>query len=482
MRQKWYIRHRSRRANLPTVPDPETNFAEFGPLIVDEADKLPSAAKTVGMSVVSLDGIMDTISPFVTKLTKKATPTPFHLIRDAVDDLRTFLKNFGIDQQKPRGVIEATNLQVNIFVKKVFDLAGVLREGAKMLPKDEAIVRDVMGAYATELVAISHLPELHQKFPNCQKATVFCDDGDYRIALRSTTTRFICSSLWQMQSRHSFRSVYLMSATLRDANDSYDGFKHSVGMGQNTSVSKTEIVPTTFGKIRQIVYLNLEDEYVPSDKDQPKMMNPKHLEAVAEAVYFLSKRDERTLVLCQSHAARDDLVERLLAMGVPESQLVVQTKGQKAKSLVGKYSQTPNAIWIGTNWEGMNLVDPLTGETLVKTVVIARIPVPPADEIKTAIYYAINDAVDEAFRKMIQGICRGIRAQKDEIELWILDPRFPMLETYAHKIRVRRAAGRHERFINFDRVLRPKATFNNKRMHYIFCPVQKALLHGQKMY
>lgn len=191
------------------------------------------------------------------------------------------------------------------------------------------------------------------------------------------------------------------------------------------------------------------------EKSEGLSYNPEWTEMVSSVLHYLLQRNRRTLVLTPSFA-EVSLFQDLIT----EENANFHTEGAFrdywAAFLTGNQSMmmTPSA------WEGFDPVQ--DGVTWCQDVVITRIPISPrntlvdeerarimaqshAEWVKTvkahgqahienlrpmtvsaALYVLQQERVARAYRRLVQGMGRGIRQAQDHCRIWILDPRMPM--------------------------------------------------------
>lgn len=189
--------------------------------------------------------------------------------------------------------------------------------------------------------------------------------------------------------------------------------------------------------------------------------NPEWTGMVSSVLRHLANKKRRTLVLAPSYddvSKFGDMLED--AKGIAfHTRAAGGFRDYWAAFLSGgqqKMVMTPSA------WEGFNPV--VDGVTWCQDVVITRIPIPPpnklvddeivrlmvavsadwVDKIKAeerqktndltpltesgARFLLMQDRTAQAYRRLIQGIGRGIRDAGDSCRIWILDPRMPLGE------------------------------------------------------
>jgi Rad3-related DNA helicase len=187
--------------------------------------------------------------------------------------------------------------------------------------------------------------------------------------------------------------------------------------------------------------------------------------------------DTRMLVLFPSY----NLIDAFHA-GMPHlhSRIIARQQGSNLHRDIARYAATPHGIFFGVDWEGVNFVDPESHRTLVDFLVLSKIPQPPSDHIRMdrladimvksfhdepekakrkAFGVSLREGSAHAYRKMVQGVGRGVRNHSDVIEgVLILDYRFPVPRHVAHTRRIIRCGGNAAPlFGNFDSLFDPYA-------------------------
>ncbi len=144
---------------------------------------------------------------------------------------------------------------------------------------------------------------------------------------------------------------------------------------------------------------------------------------------------QRSLVLTANAADTVELAQRLRARGV--AAVIEHVPGERLSESLAAFRARPDAMLIGPElWEGIDLPG------LVKHVVVTRLPIGGRDgvwmrlqaerladrglgpeDVQRALFARL---LAQARRRVTHGIGRAIRSPRDEAQVWIADPRFPL--------------------------------------------------------
>lgn len=214
-------------------------------------------------------------------------------------------------------------------------------------------------------------------------------------------------------------------------------FTDEYGHGSNGSIFRLDVSgkfePKKFGKLR--FSIAAADTPHPTHEDLEQ-----EVFVTSEAwVEFACRHIARTIgkgrhyVLCNSFKDVKLLGERLQQMTAQP--VLMQARGKKISAYLDDYRANEHAVLItASGWEGVDLPG------LIDYLVITRIPFRPADPLHEAIYRDISKHLGQtkqadqyiyaevlrAARMMLeQGIGRATRSETDDVEVVILDNRFP---------------------------------------------------------
>jgi len=176
----------------------------------------------------------------------------------------------------------------------------------------------------------------------------------------------------------------------------------------------------------------------PSPEDEATALNGRNPAwyAWAEAVCLrVAALGQRTLILSVNAADTAELARRLRARGV--SRLIEHVPGERLSESLAAFRARPDAVLIAPDlWEGIDLPG------LVKHLVITRLPLRGHDGLWMRLQaerlterglgvadvrrLVFEQLAVEARRRVAHGIGRAIRSSRDEAQIWIADPRFPL--------------------------------------------------------
>ena len=186
----------------------------------------------------------------------------------------------------------------------------------------------------------------------------------------------------------------------------------------------------------------------PSPMDEAIALNGRNPDwyAWAEAVCLrVAILNQRTLILTVNAADTAELAGRLRARGI--GPLIEHRPGERLSENLAAFRARPDAILIAPDlWEGIDLPG------LVKHLVITRLPLrgrdgvrlrlqaerlaalglSPAD-VETAVFERL---AAQARRRVACGIGRAVRSSRDEAQIWIADPRFPLPDNLMNDARL----------------------------------------------
>ena len=281
------------------------------------------------------------------------------------------------------------------------------------------------------------------------------------LALRVPDPAIFLSRLWRARNdgeREPFlRTVIFTSATLspfRGESPEYDPrpFLRSIGADFPKrpasiipdAMPQNSMGPDNFGTMEMIVLAHRAAK-VPFKigADNAPQLDDEFTEYAAMGIRKAREIGGRTLVLTSSFAVADAIAEK-----VPNA--ILHRQGESLSAPLAKYRAPENkdaVLFTPSAWEGINpLGNPSGTESRTQNIVIPALPFPPGDE---AAVRALGDKLRArgieggseravsfrqmsaaAVRKLRQGIGRGIRAKNDICRLWILDPRFPVPESF----------------------------------------------------
>ena len=186
----------------------------------------------------------------------------------------------------------------------------------------------------------------------------------------------------------------------------------------------------------------------PSPVDEMTVLNGRNPDwyAWAEAVCLrVAALGQRTLILGANAADTAELAGRLRARGI--GPLIAHTPGERLSENLAAFRARPDAILIAPDlWEGIDLPG------LVKHLVITRLPLRGRDSVRMRLQAerlaalglspadveagVFERLVAQARRRVACGIGRAVRSSRDEAQIWIADPRFPLPDSLMNDARL----------------------------------------------
>jgi Rad3-related DNA helicase len=314
-----------------------------------------------------------------------------------------------------------------------------------------------------------------------------------RIGLKPNTPNKLLRPLWRYGRSTATDSVTFVSGTLRGRTGKLADTLRRFSIwptgdradNYNADLSPPEgIHPPNFGVIGEFVQAHPQSPSPSLDKPiiradgSVDFTNPEHLAYLAQAISWIAaNRPDRSFGLFAAERAMMGVYERVPHL---HDRIILQRAGQKSFHLLPQYIERPDAIWFGVNWEGMDLShrlgDGLTSG-LIRNLILTKIPMPPTDEIQTLLYGSYGsfaENLDRAFRKIQQGIGRGHRAPDDRVNLWCLDPRWPLPPNLVTSLRLGVNADQRS-FAGFnatipERFRRKSLSYNYEELCRVFTP------------
>ena len=188
--------------------------------------------------------------------------------------------------------------------------------------------------------------------------------------------------------------------------------------------------------------------------DVPAVFNEDWIQYVARGLAKLraERQASEILVLTGSHKESRSLVRALRTLEGREddSDLIVQEPGERLGSVVSRYQRSPGTVISAGGHFGLSIHDE-AGRTAFKVVALTRVSFPPMNpmmaEAKHAFYKSIGKdislkklaeqqfyaSLNMAIRKSRQGMGRVIRAEHDQADVYIFDPRFPLAQEVSRR-------------------------------------------------
>ena len=390
--------------------DPDT--ISIGAIIVDEAHKIPESAKMISTNMISInDESTSCMESVFEKYDIKSS-----LISSLTSDMRD-AKRFVIgaaERDKYREIIEQLHDELIIHYKNEKDVIARSELGDILY---------CIGAMSNRFGKAGTSALIAKQFSQTSMIIEKNIDGTTSFGFAPIGIKHITGSMFRYAG---FQPIVMVSGTIHlegieDINQ-YEHFRNVMGIASDDKDRKETPFISDSGKITDIIFAGRKVA-VPSllteeAGENKSYVNPAFMDYCSNSVATLSDAypDKRILVLLTSTEAQSLIYDGLVRRNIG-NRVVRQNAGQNYKSLLEKYAAIPNGIWLGMNWEGIDLR--LKGKTLVDIVVITKIPFLAEHRFNV---WAFKDAII----KMRQGIGRGLRSPEDRIKLAILDPRFPL--------------------------------------------------------
>lgn len=493
---------RGRVLNTSLIGDDEFP-APTGMLVIDEADKMPLVAfesQSPSTSLLTITKILETARRFYSEASSD-TLSALDLALGQVEEGLLFFQewNAGHSTIMPAVVVDRDEFVASEIIAHLTMVDAGLTNIKGIAyghynPRDRDIL---MVDIITRVQDILHALRNFKLFPipKMSLRTFIDQDGvrDLEIRINLGLGRWLVNQYWRRYDgvqMHGFRGVIAVSATLADIppyNNRYTWFRRHCGYDPEADlgllVEKTPIPASSrepYGRISHVIVPEREGAPHPSNQDQENMIEPAFVRLVATGITAFSKRMEgrpetRMLVLFPSYKLIDAVYDKVPHL---HDRLIVRQQGSNLLREIARYSATPRGIFFGVDWEGVNFVDPETHRTLVNFLVLTKIPQPPSDHIRIsriadslvrnfhneeaaaarrAFGISLREGSGHAYRKMAQGLGRGIRNASDVVEAaLILDYRFPVPLHVAETRRILRYGGRSARlFGRFDSMFDP---------------------------
>ena len=264
--------------------------------------------------------------------------------------------------------------------------------------------------------------------------------------------------------------VLLTSATLDAPSDSgtgHDGgrvkfpaFEREIGIWDNevggnglVSPSNLRLEPTKFGSLSFV----LADRAVPKPSSEGEdgsfPSDLAWLDHAAGMIRAAMAEGGRVLVLATSYADSRDLAARVEGLTAHE-------RGRRLDDYLGDFRNNEAAALVTpAGWAGLDLPG------LVQHLVITRLPIAAPNPLERELLQRVLTArgygadadrilltrnLEDARRRLRQGIGRALRDEDDKAKLWIADPRFPLPDALVRgDRRARWSQGKAENFLTF---------------------------------
>lgn len=416
-------------------------------LIIDEADRLPQVARRMNDRMVPLRFIERTIADAPRPIRRRAASKAFK-------DLQKHLRSKYVGHATWPLMNRAEMLPVHELAEALIEALDEMMEQYKSL-KDHWHLEQVVSihntlARFTQLMnyggtlnggymidALSEGTPIVEYMPNVD---------NIRLGVKPKRPADLVHGLWRHKS-HLFESITFVSGTMFGLNNSFSAIMNRLGIIEGSReeyrgdwvnrLDEMVLEPRRFGRITHLVTPAGSGFPMPSLRvpittadGEFDFTDPAYAVYVADAITLAASDPSNGRLLCLFASEKALLaVARLTNLA---DRLIVQRSGRRADALMDQYAARPDMIWLGMNWEGVNFVkrnDDGSSTTLPNTVMITKLPIMPADSVIETLFnfkVSLNERLDDAFRKTVQGLYRAIRQPSDIMRLWMLDPRWPV--------------------------------------------------------
>lgn len=407
-------------------------------IVVDEADRLPDAAKALWQRRIRWDLLLARAQR---RYAEQITPSA----RQHVDAIMASLNNIGQELNYQDIAIERLAADMPDAAQELLDhmraaqipLSARDAEPVGMIV--EGLDKALKGEFDIADTAMTLTFSPMRRYPGFA-----VDPIDVRNKLK---TAF---QAWESTETRLASHVILTSATLSDpmqenAARRMTHIEHEYGIDTEAVLARESYEPSRYGHMSLV----LPDPRVPGPMRETveagrmtRGFDPEWIAYVLRALDANPKR--KTLMLCPSFTEIADMLRARTGEDVLHTTTIngvvyhmQDTPAHKLLQLLRDPSV--RAIVTPSFWEGVNLV--VDGRLWVDDLMISRLPIPPFSEVlqsrqcdhMVAVGAASNlmEAMRILFfrgavstlRKMRQGVGRGIRGQDDRVRLWLLDPR-----------------------------------------------------------
>jgi hypothetical protein len=400
--------------------------SEVGSFIFDEADTLPKVAQGLaesGAKISDMENIVDYINRLIgnTELVDL-----FNELKANLETIPKSMTFIGGPKDDKLWKIFGTG-DVPLVVRFDDALSLSLKTIEKDFPNEIFIIDDIYRVRASinpivvDMFKRPGTMEYSGQLRELTDSVVYVDvsNDDRMFGMKPKYLAHLIRQLWTRNAKQSFTFT---SGTLISPLDDvpYENFKRSIGADYRRpeldDVWEETLTPNC-GTVDTIVYA-ARTAPSPSGEQQSdgSYANPDHARFCAKAI-IAGSTEGRSLVLFASNASMQ-MTKKILEESGHGHRLVVQNIGQNYHALIKPFADRQDAIYLGMNWEGINLRN--ESGTLIRNIFITKIPYSSGIDHRN---YKRN--LNQAILRMQQGIGRGLRSKKDRINLWLLDCRLP---------------------------------------------------------
>lgn len=222
-------------------------------------------------------------------------------------------------------------------------------------------------------------------------------------------------------------NLVLTSATIADMQQStaFSGIKGALGLRDFAVLCESRFSPAKYGQMTFSIMPHKGKAFVGVDDDM--VYDQAWLNATAQTIKNLQGK---TLVLVPSFREAKVLA-RLID---DQARVICHTANQPNYQVIDRFINQQQILITPSCWEGVNVRN-ADGSQVIENIVITRIPFAPPDMVKLKSLTAyLDDAVEAqkiiylsgrnaAFRKLKQGMGRGIRSPNDTVHVVFCDSR-----------------------------------------------------------
>lgn len=369
-------------------------------LIVDEADAMVEHLRESQQNRLNLIRLRNDMSDFLTAKQRKDVDAIIEQVADGADE-----KQFRFTQETREKALDVLKKIQKILAKT---------EAEKIKREVERWLLTVRGNVGIGVSRVRHEPAL-------------------------VTLNPYFSRTFTGYAARCYQATLLTSATLSITHDPKKGMqpvRSDLGIDDEHLGQVGMFAPKDYGRMTMTLAGSRYPElYVRGEGKSPRL-NPLWIRQVASDI---STSDEPTVVLTASH---NESLELASALAAHNCKVHLHRAGEPLRKVIDAFRQEPALLLTAAGHVGLNIRKD-DGTSGFSRLVITRVAYgqPNDDAIKALADYYRMQGVDmlarlkqesfvrsqnSAIRKIKQALGRGIRAPEDQIDVVILDPRFPV--------------------------------------------------------
>lgn len=449
-----------------------------GMCVIDEADKLPQIAYDSQSPATSLLTLASLLEDIATVYQDAGDSTKAAIERGIVKAKNglEFFEAWSVshDTMDPSVTVGKDDFIATEIVENLIAIdAGLIDLQAVSYGQYDSKDRDILLSDKIERIqenlhAIRNFRFYHVPKMSLRTYINHIGERDLEIRVNLGFGLWLINQYWRPRDGfplHSFGGVIAVSATLTDLpphSHRYSWFRKHFGYVLREDGKRlVERLPIPLN--RREPYGSVRSVIVPDRIGTPRpiindgdtyTINPDFVKFGAIAINQFAKvqaenPETRMLALFPSYALIDKFYDELPHL---HERIIARQKGSNLHRDIKRFADTPAGIFFAVEWEGVNFVErdetDGTQHTLVDFLVFTKIPQPPSDHIRQAriaegmmnafnlpdeaakrkaFGLSLRDNSAHAYRKMVQGLGRGVRNETDIISaVLILDDRFPV--------------------------------------------------------